>query len=142
MLQPLALVLLALALIAPVAPPPADRAGSAARRPAAEPAPAPLRLGGIVRADGTINALPDGWRVALGPRLTATLVGPRPTRVVPPWESVADLDGLRCMVRTEASDTQAVYVTVRIESPRRREARTFLLRWDVASNRWTEARTS
>ena len=103
-------------------------------------APAALDLGRVVGADGALLPF-AGWRVTLSPTLEASLVGPGPVRALSPWTAVADLGDRRCLVRTEARSAEAVFVTVRIE-PASGAPQTALLRWDVASGRWSDVRPS
>ena len=144
-----ALPLAALVLTAPLAPPAAGL-GATGSGPAAgaalgpvgasvEAVAAPLALGSAVGGDGTLWAFAPGWRVTLGPGLRAGLAGPGRAEARPPWDAVAADGGRECRVRTHAADADAVFVSVRLRDGRRRRA--LLLRWDVATGRWSEVRT-
>ncbi len=128
------LLLFAVALLGSAVPP-----TDAAAIDAGDAVEVPVWWMSVVRADGALRPM-AGWRIVLGPTLDAGLIGPGPVRALAPWSAVADGPGVRCLVRTEARDADAVYVTVRIESANRLPT-TSLLRWDVATGRWSDARS-
>lgn len=134
MLTPLLLLLLPVQALAPLLP---SAPLSGAPASVAVPMASPSWSGRWVSAGGELASCP-GWRLTLGPGLVAGLSGPRPAPARAPWQAVAETSDRRCLVRTEAADAQAVYVRVRIEA-HRGAADAVLVRWDVATGRWTDA---